>query len=314
MAALASGKIHFDKTYRIFVKYCVPSAPYSNDTARSIQVLTHGAALDHSYWDFGPGYSYQHAAAAAGLATISYDRLGIGKSDIPDPLFEVNSMSTLEILHGLNSVVRSGGLGRHYNKIIGVGHSLGSAVTQTIPAKFPLDFDAIILTGFVSTPPPTITAGALGFLKANDNPRLGHLPDGYILPGVPTGVHLSFFKYPNFDPAILEESVNRMQTQALGELLAAPGIIDEVDLSSLKNYSSPVLIVNGENDFSACGFSCVTPRDMTKDTLKDGWPAADPILSDTMVHAGLGHNLNTHLSAEAVYNGMIGWVQKVESS
>lgn len=202
MAAWASGKIRFDKTYQIFVKYCAPSSTATNGTIpRSIQVLTHGAALDHSYWDFGPGYSYQHAAAAAGLATLSYDRLGIGKSDIPNPLTEVNTMSALEILHGLNTMVRSGGLGHSYSKIIGVGHSLGSGLTQTIPAKYPSDFDAIILTGFVSSPLPTITAGALGFLKANDNPRLRHLPDGYILPGVPTGVHLSFFKYPNFDPA-----------------------------------------------------------------------------------------------------------------
>lgn len=113
---------------------------------------------------------------------------------------------------------------------------------------------------------------------------------------------------------VLEESVNRMQTQALGELLVAPGIIEDVDLSPLKSFSSPVLIVNGENDFSACGYSCLTPRDLSNETLKDGWPAANPTLSETMVHPGLGHNLNTHLSAADVYAGMIRWVQKVEQS
>ena len=47
----------------------------STKRIRTIIFLTHGATLDHNYWDLAPGYSYVDSATAAGYATFSYDRL-----------------------------------------------------------------------------------------------------------------------------------------------------------------------------------------------------------------------------------------------
>lgn len=55
----------------------------STKRIRTIIFLTHGATLDHNYWDLAPGYSYVDSATAAGYATFSYDRLALDPQITP---------------------------------------------------------------------------------------------------------------------------------------------------------------------------------------------------------------------------------------
>ena len=89
--------------------------------------------------------------------------------------------------------------------ITGVGHSLGSALTQSVASKFPDDFDAIVLTGHSGGS----EGGTIGFAAAAqqiantlpDRPELEHLPNGYFSLGpVPQTLQFAFFYYPFFDP------------------------------------------------------------------------------------------------------------------
>lgn len=202
IARLSEGKQTFTDTYSIGSKLCYPV----NDSAhksRTVQVLTHGMGLDKSYWDIAPGYSYVDAAAAAGYATLSYDRLGVGLSDHPDPIQVVQSHVDLEVLHALVQLLRSGELtAQTFKTVISVGHSYGSIIKIGVAAKYPKDFDAIITTGFA----PEIQE--LGYTMVANNPTIakldqptqfGHLSSGYLVHNSAQSIRLPFYRYPYYD-------------------------------------------------------------------------------------------------------------------
>ena len=123
-AKIIDGSRPTSGTWKIFSKLCIPNRPNAAAAVRTVQVLTHGITLDSSYWDTAPRYSYVDAAAEAGYATFSYDRLGIGHSDHPDPLQVVQAPLQVEILHSLISKLRVANIGGHrFERIVGVGLS-----------------------------------------------------------------------------------------------------------------------------------------------------------------------------------------------
>ena len=95
-------------SYGIHSKLCFPNNSTNTTRPQTVQFMTHGDTLDSEYWDIGPGYSYVDAAAAAGYATFSYDRIGVGKSDHPDPIQVVQGAIQVEIAHLLIQRLRSG--------------------------------------------------------------------------------------------------------------------------------------------------------------------------------------------------------------
>ena len=80
-------------SYMISGTLCTPRHTSNTTQTTNVQLLVHGAGYDSSYWDFSPDgktddYSYVSAAAAAGLTTFRYDRLGTGLSDHPQDAFK----------------------------------------------------------------------------------------------------------------------------------------------------------------------------------------------------------------------------------
>ncbi len=192
-------------TYAIYVRLCFPANLATAEKVTTLQVLTHGGTLDHTYWDIAPGYSYVDAAAAAGYATLAYDRLGTGLSTHPDPLQIVQLPLQIEILHILVQQTRSGAIGGHsFTKVVGVGHSLGSALTQGAAAKYPKDFDALILQGTSTNFNYAFTGVASEdqqIANTQASSKFKNLADGYHTPAdVPFALQFAFYRYPNFDP------------------------------------------------------------------------------------------------------------------
>ncbi len=148
--------------------------------------------------------SYVDAAADAGYATFSYDRLGVGASDHPDPIEVVQASLEVEVAHALIQALRDGVIGGNtFYKVVGIGHSLGSIQVKQLQREFfwlsfdqrliyfiqsvglavryPQDLDAMILQGF------SINIQALGLTIAdwssamacqNSPGRFGSLPGG----------------------------------------------------------------------------------------------------------------------------------------
>jgi hypothetical protein len=130
------GKETVSGTYNINAKLCLPTSPPATSTP-TLHFLIHGINFDKQYWDI-PGLSYLEAATAAGYATFSYDRLGVGASDHPDPIQVVQSGLQVEIAHQLIQGLRSGNIGgKSFLKIVGIGHSYGAIQSIGLAAQYP---------------------------------------------------------------------------------------------------------------------------------------------------------------------------------
>ncbi|KAL8787505.1 MAG: hypothetical protein Q9213_002163 [Squamulea squamosa] len=208
---LLGGPYPVTGTWRIWSQLCLPADPLAAKNVKTVQILTHGDTLSSSYWDIAPGYSYIDAATAAGYATFSYDRIGVGRSEHPDPIRITQAPLHLEITHALVAMLRKGEIQqRTFSNFVGVAHSAGSTVIQGVTTKYPKDFDAIILTG-TSTVPTYVPLSLAAFdwqIAAEADLKFKGLPKGYLTQANSIGIQFAFFRYPNFDPRGRSPSVD----------------------------------------------------------------------------------------------------------
>ena len=199
------GRNNITGNYSIYGQLCSPSNPGYGQNSSTIQFLTHSDTADMTYWDIAPGYSYIDAAVQAGYSTFSYDRIGVGMSGHPDPIQVVQGPLQIEIAHALVTLVRNAFIGatKNYTKIVGVGHSAGSTVTQGVTTKYPLDFDAVVLTGISNSSIYTNTAVAsFDFTIANldASGKFADLANGYLVQPLQQSIQFSNYYFPNFPP------------------------------------------------------------------------------------------------------------------
>ncbi|KAL6873065.1 alpha/beta-hydrolase [Trichoderma novae-zelandiae] len=305
---VAGGPSAIAGRYSIFVKLCLPGGDArAPANVKTVQLLTHGATLDHTYWDMAPGYSYVDVASAAGYATLSYDQLGVGRSDHPDPIQVVQAAAQVAVAHELAGLLRHAGLGGHaFGRVVGVGHSAGSTLTQGITTQYPRDFDAVILSGTsASAASVALTVAAFNFVNANADPapRFRHLPAGFLTQESAAGIQFAFYRYPNFDDRIFQQQVANKQTNTLGVLLTLGGIV-----APSTHFTGPVQIVNGQHDLVFCGGNCLYPTDQNVVTLSTFYPAASNG-SQTYIAAGAGHAIAAHKSGPHSFHEMIKFLQ-----
>lgn len=199
---VVTGRRSIIGTYNIYSSLCVSANATAARKTDTVQFLTHADTLSRRYWDIAPEYSYIDAMTAAGYAVFSYDRIGFGKSDHPNPIQVVQGPLHLEIAHALVQLLRQNQIGRNkFSKIVGVGHAAGSVITQAVTAKYPEDFDAVILTGLSLLGASTdLTLAAFDLQIARQvNENFRDLPFGYLTQANAIGVQFGFFRYPNFD-------------------------------------------------------------------------------------------------------------------
>ena len=188
--------------FKIYGKLCFPLDPKAAEEVRTVQFLTHGDTLDHTYWEI-PGYSYIDAAVGAGYATFSYDRIGVGRSEHPDPNQVVQGPMQVEIAHALITLLRESKIGPlSFKKVVGVGHSGGSTVTNGVTTKYPQDFDAVILTGtsisasFVNT---ALASFDLTIANTDPSRKFAGLSNGYLVQPLLQSIQFPYYRWPNFD-------------------------------------------------------------------------------------------------------------------
>ena len=190
--------------FKIYGKLCYPLDPKAAEKVRTVQFLTHGDTLDHTYWEIAPGYSYIDAAVGAGYATFSYDRIGVGRSEHPDPNQVVQGPLQVEIAHALITLLRESKIGPlSFKKVVGVGHSGGSTVTNGVTTKYPQDLDAVILTGtsisasFVNT---ALASFDLTIANTDPSRKFAGLSNGYLVQPLQQSIQFPYYRWPNFDP------------------------------------------------------------------------------------------------------------------
>ena len=201
---LNDGPNTISGNFSIYGKLCFPLDHKAASEVQTVQLLTHGDTLDSTYWAIAPGYSYIDAAVAAGYATFSYDRIGVGRSEHPDPNQVVQGPIQVEIAHALVTLLRDSKIGPiSFRKVVGVGHSAGSTVTNGVTTKYPKDFDAVILTGTSTSAAYVNTAlASFDLTIANTDPsrKFAGLSNGYLVQPLQQSIQFPYYRWPNFDP------------------------------------------------------------------------------------------------------------------
>lgn len=310
-------------TYAINSKLCVPVESSLSQNLGTIQFLTHGATLGIQYWDIAPGYSYVDAAAKAGYATFSYDRLGVGKSDHPDPIQVVQASMHVEIAHQLVQFLRTAHIGGFaFKTVVGVGHSAGSTISQAVTAKYPRDFDSVILTGtsisvtYVGT---GLASFSLQIANTDTSRRFAGIANGYLTQSTPESIQFPFLSYPYYDNnskfsgklsyrailtlIVLSLQVATKETNTFGELLTLAGIVNPSP-----NFTGPVNVVLGEKDLIFCGGNCTFPVDQSALVVPTFYPAASNGSQHYLV-PNTGHVINAHQAAPQAFAQMISFLK-----
>ena len=242
-----SADLPVSPAWTVAATYC---RPWHARRGVALDVLTHGATYDGTYWDWDqPGYrslSYVDKALRAGRATLVYDRIGNGDSTRPASSTEITMASDAWVLHRLICLARLLG----HRTVNSVSHSYGSGVALAEAATYG-DVDAVVVSGYLHRPSnPAVTAGNY---PANQDPKFALLGlDSGWLTSRP-GVRGSSFHAPTSDPAVIaydEAHKDVVSLTGLLGFLSARGVAPADNISRL--VAVPVLVVNGQLDAIFC--------------------------------------------------------------
>lgn len=303
-------------SYNIEAEYCQPTTPSSNNS--TLQILTHGIGFNRTYWDFylpsnqsDTQYSYISSATAAGHSTLSYNRLGIRGSTLANPYTEVQASVQLDVLVQLTTLARQGKLPIYLpipQKVIHVGHSYGSQLTNALAAAFPTLTDGVVLTGF------SHQYQYQTLFVANSNLLIASVFNNQTFPSslYSTGYQTwpsqwsnqySFFAYPAFDPAVLAQAEATKQPFTIGEFISSKTLPTEAP-----GFKGPVLYVVGQEDLIFCASNC-TGLVGPGTAAFNAFNGTSDIQAVIVPH--LGHGLNLHLNASGlVYAPINDWVSR----
>ncbi|MGX1033004.1 pimeloyl-ACP methyl ester carboxylesterase [Streptomyces ambofaciens] len=196
---------------RIYGELCQPR--HQSTTGKTVQLLVPGSTYNHSYYDMPVAngrYSYVSSALDAGFSTFNIDRLATGKSTLP-PSSQYTLDTGTDTLHQVITQLRNGQIkDRTFDKVVWVGHSLGSSMAWAQAAQHPHDVDAFVLTSMSHVirkeePSDNDRGQDIQFeIKAKNDPKFrGTINDpGYLTTNV--GMRQFFYDTAHTDPAVIK--------------------------------------------------------------------------------------------------------------
>jgi len=227
----------------------------------------------------------------------------------PAPLVTVASEAW--VAHQLVQALRHGGLGHtRYATVIGVGHSMGSAMWIYEAAQYH-DVDALVLTSYLHQPNVTHQQAIAATLQPADrDPTFAarNLPAGYYTSASGAATRIADFYSPaDTDPAMAATDEALKQTATSGERAT-------LDLARDPTYSRhitvPVLIVVGQDD----ALAATRPRPRLprrRDHLPQG---STGLLSSSppghVRSCRRGHSINLHRNAATWFAVAARWINQ----
>lgn len=250
--------------------------------ATTVQVLVHGWTYNRFYFDspYQPDtYSYARAANRAGYATLILDRPATGCSIHPLSLFTGLDVQ-VDAVHRAIQALRSGSLGTAFDKVILVGHSLGSVISTTTAGRHPDDIDALITTAYTHTINPVYAFPTIlgrDYLAAGDPDFAALKLDPLYMTSIP-GARYTFYRFRytqspiegidgrddsrngeyellNADPGML--AVDEQQMRDTGTLTQFATALPTLLVNETADFNKPVLAVNGDHEPFFCGFGAI---------------------------------------------------------
>ena len=309
----------------VVAKLCLPAAPVDDPDVGppdTVQLLIHGITYDHRYWNIadpedptGNRYSWEHAAATAGYATLAIDRIGNGDSTHPpSALVDISTNASVvrQLVDGLKEGTIEGPRGPvAFERVVLVGHSYGS-MTSWIAASGNPDVDGVVITGATHNvrevhAPLSIETGH--YPAVLDPQFAGSGLDPLYITSQP-GMRYDLFYAPGTDvhPVIIERDEATKGTVTQPELMNYP-VIFRTPL----DITAPVFYLIGDLDGIFCsqgpldlGADCSGPASVIANEapwLGDGVPSID-----AHVTATAGHDLNAFGSAQESFDAAHDWL------
>ncbi|GJJ05891.1 hypothetical protein Clacol_000078 [Clathrus columnatus] len=259
--------IQLRKTFNVFGELCQPveASEFKDD----IQILLHGQTYTHAYWDTTwngyQNYSYVSFSCQNGITSFAYDDICAGLSS--KPLSEECQLpSAAAVASTLAHDAKSGRLAqvltghtKTFQKVIGIGHSIGSVVFnyEVIKDGASSPYDGLVLTGhlhdlgFLENPPVKSRTIA----SQVDPDRFGNLDSGYT---TTIGSARSIFYGPtnnSFSPVMFQLDVLTFDAGSIWLTNQVPFVYVPA-----VGYLGPVVVMVGEFDQLHCildGGPCV---------------------------------------------------------
>ncbi|MET8996116.1 alpha/beta hydrolase [Amycolatopsis sp. NPDC004169] len=296
------------KDQTMYGRLCVPPGG-----SRTLQLLVPGGTYSSAYYD-PPGLpdtrSFRKAVNNAGYATLAVDRVGSGRSS--KPLSELlTATAQANVVHHAIQAMRTGAVGPRFEKIVLVGHSLGSATAIIESATF-RDVDGVVVTGFTHhvaplTVMPTLAALSPAALDPKESKVVG-LDAGYLT--TLQGMRYAAFHSPGpYDQQTIDAD------EATKDLIAPGEIIDAVLIGLVLPYSrrinAPVLLAMGEKDNVFCGplaTDCSTAETLRQSETASYAPEAH---LRTFVVPDYGHSINFAPNAPLLHTAVTTWTNEM---
>lgn len=297
------GKAH------IYGELCRPR--HQTKASDTVQLLVPGSTYNHSYYDMpveDGRYSYVTKALADGFSTFNIDRLATGRSTLP-PSSKYTLSSGTEAIHQVIAELRAGQIkGRSFDKVVWVGHSLGSSMAWSQAATYGDDVDAFVLTSMSHVvrqeePSDSGPGEDVQFeIKAMDDPKFrGEINDpGYLTTNA--GMRQFFYYTPNTDPAVIkaDERLKDVSTSADSDSAVLPPA-----QSPSRSIKVPTLLVTGDKDQYCTAGTC-TPKTM----LANERPYySDEVHLKSIVVPNSGHDVQLHRNTSQTNAQILRWIK-----
>lgn len=204
-------------------------------------------------------------------------------------------------------------------RVIHVGHSFGSIMSNVLAAKNPELSDGVVLTGFShnSSFPPGFPISTNFHLAKENRPEVwGNYSTGILTWGDELTLQYNFLKHPYFEPEVLAKAEEIKAPFAVSEFLTlwipslvAPDFTGPVLVSAKaigrlttrlvsKHMGTDhyVQIITGDSDLAFCGGDC----EGVLEPAAVAFPASTNFA--TYIQPDAGHGLNLHRNASAFYD------------
>ncbi|XXH05293.1 hypothetical protein Hte_011718 [Hypoxylon texense] len=318
-----TGLLLINDTFSISARLCVPST--KTDKSDILQITVQGNGWDKRYWDVPvepTEHSYVDAAISKGYSILMFDRIGTGKSEMPNAYYAVQVATEVEILAQITAMVRNGTLlssaravtttdnvtvpELNPKHIVHVGHSYGSLLVTGLLTQHGDMSDAALLTGFLpdSTQMAQVPVATFEheFAPAHDPVRFGQYSSGYIVLTSENTLQKVYFTQDTLDPELLTYTEKVKQPEAVA-LYASGG---QASAQQGPAFGGPIQIIAGEFDYVNCNGDCKGTY-TEEDIKKNVFPGASEV--KVYLQPNTGHALTVAKNASAGFEVMFSYLE-----
>jgi pimeloyl-ACP methyl ester carboxylesterase len=287
----------------MYGKLCVPQG------ATTVQVLVPGATYTSAYWDIPVEpevRSVRRAMNKAGIATMTVDRIGTGRSSKPLSVL-VTTTSQAQAVHQVVQRMRS-----QFQKVLLGGHSLGSVIAIIEAATY-RDVDGVMITGMTNQWDYLKAVPALASsIPVTLDPRLSRLglDPGYMTTA--PGARYDMFHKPGpLNAAVIDYDESTKDVFSAGEVVTTVLMVNTV-IPASRAITAPVMSVQTTADYFCgtppLGSDCSSAEALAA-SERPFYPRAPRV--DAFVLTDYGHCFNFAPHPSAYHAAVIAWQRSI---